>query len=114
MTGRLLAAQPERTLASLRNTLRHRGAVSVLSERGQIPPDYHQKIGSSFRAVLSEIWDALPEAESVLHRRVLTALALFGESAFVPEDVLPLMLDLPVPDPDGLDPPPLAKAIATL
>jgi hypothetical protein len=52
MTGRLLAGRPQRTLASLRTALRHRGAVSVLSEHGQIPLDYHQKIGSSFRAVL--------------------------------------------------------------
>jgi WD40 repeat protein len=114
MTGRLLAAQPERTLASLRNALRHRGAISVLSERGQIPSDYFQKIGSSFGAVLSEIWDALPEAEADLRRRILMALALFGESAFVPEEVLPLMLKLPGADPDGLDPPPLEQALSRL
>jgi NB-ARC domain len=97
MTGRLLADRPDLTLVGLRNALRRRGAISILSERGQIPPDYHQKIGSSFRAVLSEIWDALPEAEFDLRRRVLTALALFGESIFVPEEVLLLMLELPAP-----------------
>jgi WD40 repeat protein len=114
MTGRLLADRPELSLVGLHNALRHRGAISVLSERGQIPPDYHQKIGSSFRAVLSEVWDALPEAEPDLRRKVLTALALFGENAFVPEDVLPLMLELPAPDPDGFDPPPLEQALARL
>jgi len=114
MTGRLLADRPELTLASSRNALRQRGAISVLSERGRIPPDYHQKVGSSFRAVLSEIWDALPEAEPDPRRRVLTALALFGESAFVPEEVLPLMLELPAPDPDGFDPPPLEQALFQL
>jgi WD40 repeat protein len=111
MTGRLLADRPELTLVSLRNALRYRGAVSVLSERGRIPSDYHQKVGSSFRAVLSEIWDALPEAEPDPRRRVLTGLALFGESAFVPEAVLPLMLELPAPDPGGFDPPPLERAL---
>jgi hypothetical protein len=114
ITGRLLAGRPELTVVVLRNALHHRGAISVLSERGQILPDYHHKIGSSFRAVLSEIWDALPEAEPDLRRRVLTALALFGENASVPEDVLPLMLELPVADPDDIDPPPLEQALARL
>jgi hypothetical protein len=114
MIGRLLAGQPERTIASLRNVLRKRGAVSVLSEYGQIPPVYRQKIKDSFRAVLSEIWDALPEVEQDLRRGILIALALFGESAFVPEDVLPLMLDLPTLDPDGFDPVPLDQALARL
>jgi WD40 repeat protein len=114
VTGRLLAVRPQLTLTTLRDALRDRGAISVLSERGQIPPDYRQKMGSSFRAVLSEVWDALPYAESDLGRKVLTALALFGENAFVPEDVLPLMLELPAPDPDGFDPPPLEQALARL
>jgi hypothetical protein len=114
MIGRLLAAQPTRTLASLCSVLRKRGAVSVLSEYGQMPPTYREKIGGSFRAVLSEIWDALPEAEQDLRRGVLKALALFGESAFAPEDVLPLMLELPTLDPDGFDPSPLDQALARL
>jgi WD40 repeat protein len=114
VTGRLLAARPKLTLVTLRDALHKRGAVSVLSERGQIPSDYHAKMGSSFRAILSEIWDALPEKEPDLRRKVLTALALYGENVFVPEDVLPLMLDLPEPDPDGFDPAPLEQALVRL
>jgi hypothetical protein len=114
VTGRLLTARPRLGLETLRNALRERGAVSVLSERGQIPPDYRQKIGSSFRAALSEIWDALPRAEADLHRRTLTALALFGQNAFVPEDVLALMLQRPESRPDGFDLPPIEQALAHL
>ena len=114
VTGRLLIARPQLGLETLRNALRERGAVSVLSERGQIPPDYRQKIGSSFRAVLGETWDALPRVEADLHRRTLTALALFGQNAFVPEDVLALMLQLPESRPDGFDLPPIEQALAHL
>jgi hypothetical protein len=86
----------------------------VLSEHGQIPPDYYQKIGNSFRAVLTEVWDALPTDEADLCRRVLTTLALLGETALVPQEVLPLMLEPLAPDPDDFDPPPLEDALVRL
>jgi WD40 repeat protein len=114
MTGRLLADRPHLTFARFRTVLRSRGAVSVLSESGQIPEDYHEKIGSSFRAVLSEVWDSLPGEEFDLRRKILTALALFGENVFVSECVLPLMLELPEPNSNDLDPPPLERALALL
>jgi len=114
MAGRLLAANPERTTVSLRGVLRNRGAVSVLSEHGQIPPAYREKVRGSFRAVLSEIWDALPQAEVDPCRTILTALALFDGNTFIPEDVLPLMLELPVTDPDDFDLPLLERALERL
>jgi WD40 repeat protein len=114
MVGRLLAANPERTFVSLRSVLRNRGAVSILSQHGQIPPVYREGVRGSFRAVLSEIWDALPQAEMDPCRTILTALALFDGNTFIPEDILPLMLELPITDPDDFDQPLLDRALERL
>src|SRR5262249_11143797 len=81
---------------------------------GQIPPAYRERIGGSFRAVLSEIWDALPDTGKDLRRNVLTMLTLFSAGASIPENVLPLMIELPAPDLEGFDPPPLEIALERL
>ena len=76
----------------------------MIDERGAIPPDYHEKIGSSLRAVLSEAWDALPSDQPHL-RRLMMAIGSLGENVFVPEAALPFLVELPAGDPEwGNDP----------
>lgn len=58
MVGRLLANRQTLGFGQLAAILEQKGAVKAIDEKGTIPPDYHEKIGSSLQAVLSEVWDA--------------------------------------------------------
>jgi hypothetical protein len=113
MTGRLMAPPRPRTFARLADALRGQGAVTVLDRHGQIPPDYHEKIGKSFGALLIETWDALPKDRPLL-QDILKVLGCLPENAFVPEAVLPLMVALPAGDPLDLDPDTAGQALTRL
>jgi hypothetical protein len=105
-----MRGNPKLGFAKLRDALRRGGAVAVLDQHGQIPPDYKEKIGRSFQAVLTEIWDKQSEGD----RRLLKTLAQLGENVFVPEAALPLLVDLPPEDPLGLGPAPLGQTLGRL
>jgi NB-ARC domain len=111
MTGRLLAGK-EMGFERLANILEQKGAVRVLAKRGAIPADYHEKIGSSLQAVLSEVWDALPSDQPHL-KRLMMAVGSLGENVFVPEAALPFLVKMPAGDPEW-DEDPLEDTLARL
>ena len=113
MTGRLLARRSALSCATLVAALRRQGAVDVLSARGDIPPDYQERVGRSFGALLVEAWDALP-ADRPLLPQILRALGCLAENAFVPEAVLPLMVEVPPVDPLDLGDAPVEAALRWL
>ena len=113
MTGRLMARRKGLGFSSLVQVLRSQGAVTVLTQHGAIPPDYHEKIGRSFEALLVEAWDALPPDQPML-RDILRSLGCLAENAFVPDFVLPLMLRTPPADPFGLAGDPMQAALRWL
>jgi hypothetical protein len=108
MTGRLLARRKQLELAALRR----QGAVSVLSEHGDIPPDYQEKVEQSFAALLAEAWEALPVDRPLLGD-ILRALGCLIANAFV-EAVPPLMVETPSADPLDVAEDPLDAALQWL
>ncbi len=99
LVGRLLRDRPRLSFTELRDVLRRGGAVVVLTKAGTLPPDYRERLGASMAAVMGEVWGLLAKPEDNLARQVLLALSALGESLFVPEAALPLLVEPPPPDP---------------
>ena len=113
MTGRLMGRRKALGFGALVQVLRSQGAVTVLTQHGAIPPDYHDKIGRSFEALLVEAWDALPADQPML-RDILRSLGCLAENAFIPEFVLPFLIQTPPADPFGLAHDPMESGLRWL